>query len=69
MRQVIFTAGLLLMSSWAFAGGDAVVGEQKAQVCAACHGATGVPSPPMSSRLSRLVVSVSYTHLTLPTIA
>ena len=38
----VLSSALLLFSVGAQAGGDPVVGEQKAQVCAACHGATGV---------------------------
>ena len=38
----ILSTVLLLVCAGAQAGGDPVVGEQKAQVCAACHGATGV---------------------------
>lgn len=41
MKQVILGFAVLFASSGAFAGGDAVVGQQKAQVCAACHGTTG----------------------------
>jgi len=33
---------MLVIAGGAFAGGDALVGQQKAQVCAACHGPSGI---------------------------
>ena len=42
MKQVILGCAILVTSSAALAGGDALVGQQKAQVCAACHGTKGV---------------------------
>lgn len=44
MRKTIsvIAASLLTISSTSWAGGDAVVGQQKAQVCAACHGSSGI---------------------------
>lgn len=42
MRKVVLGVSLMLAGPAAVAGGDAVVGQQKAQVCAACHGKTGV---------------------------
>ena len=44
MKQAILSCTILVASSVAFAGGDALVGQQKAQVCAACHGTTGISS-------------------------
>ena len=42
MKQVILGCVVLVASGAALAGGDALVGQQKAQVCAACHGTKGV---------------------------
>ena len=42
MKQTILGCTILITSSAAFAGGDALVGQQKAQVCVACHGTTGI---------------------------
>jgi len=42
MNRLVFGTALFLAVNAAFAGGDALVGQQKTQVCAACHGAKGV---------------------------
>jgi cytochrome c553 len=42
MNRLALGTALLLAAGAALAGGDALVGQQKAQVCAACHGTTGV---------------------------
>lgn len=42
MKLMILSSTLLLVSTGAQAGGDPLVGEQKAQVCAACHGTSGI---------------------------
>ena len=42
MRKTISVWALAIVSGTGWAGGDAVVGQQKAQVCAACHGTSGV---------------------------
>jgi cytochrome c553 len=39
MKKALFLALLALASPYAYAGGDAAAGEQKAKPCAACHGA------------------------------
>lgn len=39
MKTVLLAALLALVSSFAYAGGDAGAGAQKAKPCAACHGA------------------------------
>lgn len=44
MKRAILGTALLAVVGTAFGGGDAVVGKTKAQVCAACHGATGISS-------------------------
>lgn len=46
MKQAIVSIAMILaanvVTGTAVAAGDAVAGKQKAQVCAACHGTTGV---------------------------
>ena len=42
MKKVLLGTALMVSAGPVFAGGDAVVGQQKAQACAACHGTTGV---------------------------
>lgn len=42
MRKTILVLTILTISDAAWSGGDAMVGQQKAQVCAACHGTSGV---------------------------
>ena len=42
MRKTILVLTAVTASSMTWAGGDAVVGQQKAQVCAACHGTSGI---------------------------
>jgi len=39
---ILAAAGLLLSAQTAFADGDAAAGKDKAQACAACHGANGI---------------------------
>lgn len=39
MKKALFLALLALAGPYAYAGGDAAAGEQKAKPCAACHGA------------------------------
>lgn len=39
---ILAAAGLLLASQAASADGDAAAGKEKAQTCAACHGANGI---------------------------
>ncbi len=42
MRKTISVLAMSIASVAAWAGGDAVVGQQKAQVCSACHGTSGI---------------------------
>lgn len=42
MRKTVLVLIVATIGGTAWAGGDAIVGQQKAQVCAACHGTTGV---------------------------
>ena len=42
MKRLGFGTAMLLAAGTAFGGGDALVGQQKAQVCAACHGTSGI---------------------------
>ena len=42
MKNAMLGTALLVSAGTVFAGGDAVVGQQKATACAACHGTTGV---------------------------
>jgi cytochrome c553 len=44
IKKTMLGTALLIAAGPALAGGDAVVGQQKAQVCAACHGTTGITS-------------------------
>lgn len=56
MQQRFLTISLcvlaVLASNMASASGDISAGKQKAQVCAACHGADGNPSDPQYPRLA-----------------
>ena len=42
MKNMMLGTALLAVAGSAVAGGDAAAGQQKAQVCAACHGSTGL---------------------------
>jgi len=42
MTRLALCVAILMAGNAAFAGGDALVGQQKAQVCAACHGTSGI---------------------------
>lgn len=42
MRKTISVLAMAVVSGTGWAGGDPVVGQQKAQACAACHGTSGV---------------------------
>ena len=41
MSHCLITLFLLISSSFAFAGGDAAAGKDKALICTGCHGADG----------------------------
>ncbi|AOV97728.1 cytochrome C554 [Edwardsiella hoshinae] len=42
----------LAASSWVYAAGDSVAGQQKSATCVACHGAQGQGLPPMYPALA-----------------
>jgi len=43
-KKALLGIALLVAGGSAYGGGDALVGQQKAQLCAACHGTTGISS-------------------------
>ena len=62
----IFLMLILLCSvSMTFAAGDATAGRLKAETCMGCHAVTGYFNVYPTYHVPK---SVSYTHLTLPTI-
>lgn len=56
MRKTIFALGVTIGLGWAAAGvaqaGDPSAGEEKAQACAACHGADGNSPSPENPKLA-----------------
>ncbi len=52
MRHLIALASLSLAAGNALAAGDPAAGEQKAAVCAACHGPNGVSQIPVNPTLA-----------------
>jgi cytochrome c553 len=53
MKKIILTiATTMLMTSTAYAAGDAEAGKGKVAMCAACHGAAGVSAIPMYPNLA-----------------
>jgi cytochrome c553 len=51
-KFILAVAATTLMTSTAFAAGDAAAGKAKVAMCAACHGATGVSAIPTYPNLA-----------------
>ncbi len=47
MTRLCFVLLAILLSTPVFAAGDAVAGQAKAQLCAACHGSKGIAPNPL----------------------
>ncbi|HWQ40101.1 MAG TPA: c-type cytochrome [Burkholderiales bacterium] len=63
MTKFIVCAGLLLAMPFGAAAQDAVAGQQKAQVCAACHGADGNSTIPQNPILAGQTARYLYLQI------